>query len=280
MNWLAGSVALGLLSALSWGSGDFCGGMATRRANPFGVVLGVQFVGGLALFALALLTGEALPPPATWAWAALAGLGGAVGLVALYSGLATGNMGIVAPVSGVVGAAVPIAVAALTDGSPGLLPLAGFLLGLLAVWLLAGGRAAGAEWRSMGLPLLAGVCFGLYFVFMAFAAEDALWWPLVIARLLSTLLLTPLVLLRAAQATLPGVATLPLLIAGGLLDSGGNLFYALAVQAGRMDTAAVLSSLYPAATVGLAWLVLRERLSTQQWVGVALGLLAIPLIAA
>lgn len=281
------SVIFGLLSALSWGGGDFSGGLASKRASPYAVVLGGQFTGALLLTLLALIFGEALPALATpWQSFGLpmaAGISGAIGLVALYTGLANGAMGVVAPVSGVVGAAVPIGVAALTEGSPGLLPLLGFALALLAVWLLSGGAGGGLQRSGLLAALVAGLGFGFYFVFMALATAQATWWPLVVGRCASMLLVTVVMALTAARGgrvLLPAVTLLPLVALSGILDTGGNLFYTLAAQAGRMDTAAVISSLYPAATVGLAWLLLHERLSATQWVGVALGLLAIPLIAA
>lgn len=277
------SIFYGLLSALSWGGGDFSGGLATRRASSYGVVLCGQLVGAALLTLLAFVFREPFPAAQpfwqNWALPMLAGVTGTLGVVTLYTGLATGAMGVVAPVAGVVGAAVPIVVAAFTQGLPGLLPLLGFALALLAVWLLAGGGGGGDVRRSgLLLALLAGLSFGLYFVFLSFAAQEATWWPLVIGRCTSAPILALLVL-RSERAALPPVALLPLVALSGTLDAGGNLFFALAAQTGRMDTAAVISSLYPAVTVGLAWLLLRERLSPTQWVGVALGLLAIPLIA-
>ncbi|MGL4651018.1 MAG: EamA family transporter [Caldilineaceae bacterium] len=280
----SGAVALGLLSALSWGSGDFCGGLAAKRANPVFVVFASQLVGATLLAVLAVVFGEPLPGVEVWAWAAAAGLAGAFGLVALYTGLAQGMMGVVAPVSGVVGAAVPIVVAAVTVGLPGALPLAGFALALLSVWLLSGGAVSqSTKARSSGLrlALIAGTGFGLFFVFLDQAAEVAIWWPLVIARGMACLALAPFLLRSARHGGLGDLkAALPFILLAGVLDSGGNLFFGLAAQIGRLDMAAVLSSLYSAVTVGLAWLFLRERLTRPQWAGVAAALIAIPLIAA
>jgi uncharacterized membrane protein len=288
MDLLSGSVALGLLSALTWGTGDFCGGLATKRISPYAVVFGVQAVGALLLLIITLVVGEPLPGLEATLWAAGAGLAVVVGLVALYTGLARGQMGVVAPISGVIGAGVPIAAAAFTVGLPGLLPLFGFGLALLSVWLMAYGAgegpvAAGHTTRRSGLvlALVAGLGFGLFFVMLDRAAELYIWWPLVIARSMASLALLPVVIVLALRGRLAGVrAALPFVLLAGTLDSLGNLFFGLAAQAGRLDIAAVLASLYSAVTVGLAWLILRERLSPPQWAGVAAALVAIPLIAA
>lgn len=291
MSILSASLLFGLLSALSWGSGDFCGGVVSKRVNPYVVVLIVQATGALLMALLALWSGEAAPPWQFWLWPAVAGVAVAIGLVGLYSSLASGTMGVVAPLTGVVGASVPIMTAALLHGLPELLQIAGFLLALVAVWLLAGGGSSRVALRTLRVPVLAGLGFGFYYVMIALESSGSVWWPLMIARIGASLVIAPYVLAalrrvepasRPAPAIqgLPPNSVLPLLLVASVADAGGNLFYALAAQAGRMDTAAVLASLYPAVTVGLAWSLLSERLSPPQWVGVATALFAIPLIAA
>jgi len=291
MSILSASLLFGLLSALSWGSGDFCGGVVSKRVNPYVVVLIVQAAGALLMAVLAFWYGEAPPPWQFWLRPAVAGIAVAIGLVGLYSALASGTMGVVAPVTGVVGATVPIVTAALLHGLPEPVQIAGFLLALVAVWLLAGGGSGRVALRMLVVPVLAGLGFGFYYVMIALDGSGSVWWPLMIARIAASLVIAPhaLAALRrvepaaqssqATQGIRPG-SVLPLLLVASVADAGGNLFYALAAQAGRMDTAAVLSSLYPAVTVGLAWFLLRERLSLSQWAGVAAALFAIPLIAA
>jgi uncharacterized membrane protein len=132
----------GLASAASWGAGDFCGGMATRRSPVFPVVVGAHLVGAVGFTLLAALTGEALPPARNLAWCAVAGLSGAVGLVALYRALAVGRMGVAAPVSGVLSAAVPVAAGAafawsLTCDLPGLVFLGAAAFAAASVLVLA-----------------------------------------------------------------------------------------------------------------------------------------------
>jgi drug/metabolite transporter (DMT)-like permease len=274
------SVAFGLASAATWGAGDFSGGLASRGASTHGVVVLGQGIGLVLLIALALGGGEPLPGAAALGWGALAGVAGAAGLLALYGALAAGPMGIAAPVSGVVGAVLPVLAGSLFQGPPGAVRLLGFALGGLAVWLLAGGGAsAGATVADLRLPVLSGVSFGAFFVLMHRAGDAAVLWPLAAARGASTALL-------AATAGGPGRIRWPrggglaLAAVAGMLDTAGNAFFVLAARTGRLDVAAVLASLYPGSTVLLASALLRERLSRRQAAGVAAALAAIACVAA
>ncbi len=237
----------------------------------------MQWLGALLLLVIALVVREPLPAVTPLLWAVAAGSAGGVALLLLYTGLATGAMGIVAPVSGVVGAIIPILVAAITLGAPSIVQLAGFVLALIAVWLLAGSGGGGFHWRMLVLPVFAGVGFGLFYVLMGRVGNGSFFWPLAVARTAAGLVLIPWALVRKAPLA-PGRALLPMVALVALFDTGGNLFYLLAAQNGRLDTAAVLSSLYPGVTVLLAWLILKERLTRPQWAGVAAALAAIPLI--
>ncbi len=274
-------MALGLASAASWGGGDFAGGLASRRARASGVVIASQAVGIALLVLVAVVTREGMPAPGQLGWAALAGANGALGLYALYTALASGRMAIAAPVSGVVGAVVPVLVGAAVEGPPGALRLAGFGLALAGVWLLAaqagGTRAASA--RELVLPVLAGVSVGLFLVFIHQAGGAGVLWPLTVARATSMGLLASIGVV-SGTFQLPGRAAVGLTCLAGVLDTGGNAFFALAAQAGRLDVAGVLSSLYPAATVALACLLLGERLTPRQAVGAAAALAAIACVAA
>jgi len=274
------SVAFGLVSAASWGAGDFSGGLATRRAPAAGVVIASQAVGVAVLVAVALVTGEAAPSAGQLWWAALAGANGAFGLLALYSALASGRMGIAAPISGVVGAVVPVLVGMRLHGPPGAMRLTGFALALVGVWLLtaAGGSAERARPRELVLPFLAGVSFGLFLVFIHRAGGTGILWPLTAARGTS---IAVLIAIGAMTRTLrlPGRSALALTVLAGLLDTGGNAFFVLAAQAGRLDVAGVLSSLYPAATVMLACLLLGERLTGRQTAGAVATLGAIACVS-
>jgi drug/metabolite transporter (DMT)-like permease len=273
------SVALGLASAASWGGGDFVGGIASQRAPALSVVVFSQGVGIALLASLALLIGEPPPAPGRLVWAALAGASGAMGLLALYSALASGRMAIAAPVSGVVGAVVPVLVGMAAQGSPGPLRLAGFVLGAAGVWLLAGGEAGAVSRRDLALPIAAGVSFGLFLVLIHWAGDSGVLWPLSAARATS---MGVLATIGGVTRTLrfPRGSALGLTCLAGALDTGGNAFFMLAAQAGRLDVASVLSSLYPAATVALAWALLRERLTARQMVGAVATLAAIGCVSA
>jgi drug/metabolite transporter (DMT)-like permease len=274
------SVTLGLASAVSWGAGDFSGGLATRRASALSVVVASQGLGLVLLIALAVAVGETVPGAGRLAWAALAGASGAFGLSALYRALAAGRMGIAAPVSGVVGAIVPVLAGAAVEGPPGTLRLTGFGLALAGVWLLAAPerRVRGVGPRALALPGLAGVGLGLFLVFIHQAGGAAVLWPLAVARAASIILLAAIGGV-AGTLRLPARAALGLTSLTALLDTGGNALFVLAAQAGRLDVAGVLSSLYPAATVALACVFLRERLTPRQTAGAAVVLGAIACVS-
>ena len=272
------SVFFGLLSALTWGAGDFFGGLATKRAHPFTVVHVAEWVGAVVLVALALLFGEALPSGTTLLWAAGAGLLGAIGLLALYTGLASGHMGIVAALSAVVAALVPIIFGALTEGLPAPLQMLGFGVGLVAIWLLTSSHDRTVHPRELWLAVIAGLGFGFYFVLIDRTVHEGVFWNLAFARSVAGLVLLG-ILLATRRPLLPPRPVLPLNLANGVLDAGGNLFFALAAQSGRLDIAAVVASLYPGTTVLLARLILHERLNRLQMVGAVAALAAVVLVA-
>jgi uncharacterized membrane protein len=269
----------GLISAAGWGSGDFCGGLAARRSRVYGVVFVSQSVGLLLLAALALLLSEPVPDPGDLLLAGLAGIVGVGGLVALYRGLAVGRMGMVAPVSAVVSAVVPLGFGLFLEGLPSVQQMLGFAIALFAVWFISSTRdGRRSELRELGLPALAGLGLGTFLIVIARASEVSILWPLVAARTTSVAILLLLMALTSRRER-PPAGRLPLMALAGLLDTGGNAFYALAAQVGRLDMAAVLSSLYPAVTVLLAWIVLKEQLTGRQWAGVASAIVAVVLIA-
>jgi drug/metabolite transporter (DMT)-like permease len=268
----------GLASAATWGAGDFSGGIASRRNHPLAVVLFSQLVGLAFLVGLAVAQGEPWPGPQAMLWGAAAGLAGAAGLGGLYHGLATGRMGVVAPVTAVMTAAVPVVFGAWLEGLPGPRSLVGFGFALIAVWLLARGHADDKMTLSeLTVPLLAGLGFGIFLILLDRAGETAVYWPLVAARLASISALTAFLVGRRREL-LRASGWWPIVLAG-VLDSAGNAFFALAAQAGRLDIAATLASLYPASTVMLARLLLNERLAWGQWLGVLAALVAVALIA-
>jgi uncharacterized membrane protein len=289
------AVVFGLASALAWGAGDFSGGLATKRAPVFTVLAIGHGFGLLMLIGVALLWGESFPAIADLAWGLAAGLSGVIGLSSLYQALAIGRMGLVAPVSSVLAAALPVLFGTLIEGRPGALTLAGFGLALLGIWLVAGvGGAAGGR-AGLGLAVLAGCGFGVLFILLDRVSEGAVFWPLVAARCGSFALVMLIVVMRRSYqnqeprtenhsailgsqfSILGSQVLLPVLLAGAL-DVAGNVFFVLATQSGRLDIAAILSSMYPASTVILAALLLGERVTRPQLAGIGAVLTAIVLI--
>jgi drug/metabolite transporter (DMT)-like permease len=237
-----------------------------------------HFVGLLLLIGLALLWGEALPANADLAWGLAAGMAGVVGIAALYRALAIGRMGLVAPVSAVITAALPTLFGMITEGLPSALTLGGFGLALLGVWLVAGAGGAEGGRAGLGLALLAGCGFGVFFVLVDRAGASAVFWPLAAARCGSLVLVLPFALARR-QLARPELRLLATVLLAGALDVAGNAFFVLATQSGRLDIAAILSSMYPASTVLLAALLLGERITRPQVAGIGAVLAAIVLIA-
>lgn len=272
------SVLLGLASAAAWGAGDFSGGLASRRAPVLGVLALGQLAGASLVAAIALGLGEPAPPAGAVAWAVSAGALGAVGLGALYRALAVGRMAVVAPVSAVLSAALPVAWGIAEDGLPPATKLAGFALALAGIWLVARSGETGEGRAGLLLAVVAGCAFGGFLVTMHRAAQEGTFWPLAAARGTSLALALAVALARR-RPFLPPRAAVPLVLLSGALDAGGNAFFVLAAQVGRLDVASVLSSMYPAGTVLLAALVLRERVSRPQGAGLAAVAAAIALLA-
>ncbi len=279
MDNAAAGIVFGLLSALTWGAGDFSGGVATRRSRAVLVLLVTEISGLIALLLVAVALKDPWPDAQALAWGAAAGVAGAIGLGALYSGLARGAAALVAPVSAVVAAALPALVTITTDGLPNELRLLGFGLALLGVWLVSRQPDAAQGRAGLGLGLIAGAGFGLFFVVLDLAqAGESAVWPIVAARIVATVLVATVLVAQRAPVGI-GRTALGIALVAGLLDAGGNLFFALSARAGRLDVAAVLSSLYPGVTVLLARVLQRAQIAPVQWVGLVAALAAIGLIA-
>lgn len=273
------AVTYGLGSALTWGAGDFSGGFAAKRAAVPVVIFYSQFIGLLVLLGVhAFFPGGRLILR-HFIWGGLAGVGGVLGLMALYKGLAIGRMGIVAPLSAVTTALVPVALAVFTEGVPKHTQILGFALAVSAIWCFAATNEVDRILKiELGLSLLAGLGFGLFFVCIDHVSGEAILWPLIAARLTSITLMG-ISLAWRRQMVLPPRRQLVTIALAGILDIIGNAFFALASKLGRLDVAAVLASMYPASTVLLARWFLNERLGRQQRIGLIAALMALVLIA-
>jgi drug/metabolite transporter (DMT)-like permease len=276
------SIIYGLLSALTWGAGDFTGGLAARRTGALRAVFYGEIIGLAAVIALSFLDNEPVPPAMVWGLTILAGALGTMGLLLLYHSMTTGLMSIATPVSALLAAVLPVIVGAATEGFPSAWTFVGFAFALAAVWMISQGRDGVTDILShiadLKLPLLAGVGFGLYFVLMNIATQEtSLFWPMVGSRSGGMLILTFFMILRREPLGVTRGAW-GVIFLNGLLDIFGNGFYILAGQTGRMDVSAVLGALYPGGTVLLAWIFLHERLSRNQWIGIAFTLISIILM--
>jgi len=299
-----------LAAAASWGGGDFSGGMGVKAAG--GTAAGaLRFVIVAHAVSLAVLTlvcildGSAWPHGPAMIWALAAGAAVGISLTAFYVSLARGAMGVSAAVSGVLAAAIPAAVSTVLEGAPGMLRLAGFALALAAIWVIAAGNspenANGDKSRAnhnMGLAIVGGLGFGFYFVALRMANGLGIFEPIALARaasLVMCLVLLAVVSWRGRSSPSlppsenPDVGHPVRWLSGtafgwamgvALLDTGGNLLLIAATLTGRLDEAAVLSSLYSAVTILLAAWRLHERPTKRQWAGMVAALAAVVMITA
>jgi drug/metabolite transporter (DMT)-like permease len=275
------TILFGIASAFSWGTGDFIGGLVGRRTGALRSTLYVQSFGLVPLIPLAIFSGEPGMAQVDWMWSAIAGLVGTMALLALYRSLSKGQMSTTAPVAAVISAALPVIVGIKTDGVPSLSTLAGFALALVAIWLLSRNSAdiktSQIKATDFALPVFAGLGFGVYYILMNKASNVNVFAPLAAARGTGTLVLMVLAVINK-KLQLPSARLWPLVAMNVTFDIGGSLFFILAGQSGRMDTAAVLASLYSGVTVFMAWLVAKEHIKPIQRMGILTSMIAIVLI--
>jgi drug/metabolite transporter (DMT)-like permease len=296
---------LALGAALLYGSADFLGGSATRRAHVLCVLL-VSGPAGMVVATLAALLAGGPPQAAGIGWGACAGLAGGVGFIFFYVGLAAGPMSVVAPVSALVSTVLPVAVA-LADGErPGTKVYLGALICVVAIVLVSTGggeaapqtRVAGANpggpavgrtparhrttIRGIGYGVAAGLAFGTFFLFIRNGGESGALWPVVVARLSGTLVFLAAaagIRIRIRPVSWRGDRRLFVTAVGaGVLDSSANICYVFATRAGLFGLAVVLTSLYPGITVLLARIVLGERMRWARRAGLALAAVGIVLV--
>ena len=271
-------VITALLAAASWGTGDFLGGFASRRQNQFQVLLLASCSSLILLILLALIWREQFPSVRNISIAVIAGICGALGLSALFKGLSLGNAALVSPVAGVIGAIIPTIVGLFVEGLPSVLKLVGFVLSLAGIWFVSWSKDGDGFINQDGLrlALLAGIGFGGFLTLIAQIEGEQIFAPLAFSKLASILI--TFIILRARRLSILKPAASPAAIWSGILDTGGNALYLFATQLTRLDIAVLLSSLYPAATVLLSSIILKEKLSSYQWVGVWVCIAAIALI--
>ena len=272
--------AYSLTAVGAWGASDFLGGVGARRVNAFLFTAIVHISGLFVVGALALMTGAPFPGTASLVWSLIAGSVGGIALALFYRALASGNMGLVAPVAAVLGAGIPTIVTAFATGFPGYRHLLGFILAGIGVWLISRTEAGDGRPEGLGMAVLAGIGFASFYLCVHQAATHnaSALWIAASSRFASLLVTGAIVLfgrhLRAVAAPVLGIA-----MSAGILDISGTIVLIRASQIGRLDDAVVLSSLYPAITVLLARIFLHEHFSRTRTIGMIAALAAVPMIA-
>lgn len=288
------AVLLAALASVSYGSSDFSGAMASKRTDSAVVTVFSQLVSLLTLgLVLLVLT------PHAWTlrdllWGCLGGLGVAVALTCFYRALAIGPMSTAAATTALVGALVPLVAGIAFGERPSAITMVGILASIPAAVLVSAGGAEGRA--SLGLTprerfatrahqavttrlsIIAGLGFGLFFVSLSRTSAESGLFPLVGARLASIVLLA-VVLTGRRSWSRPRRSSIAHIVAAGVLDCAANAFYLTALQDGQLTWVAAIASLYPATTVLLAWVVLKERMTRVQLVGLALAGSALALVA-
>ena len=273
------AVLLSLAAALFYGLSDFVGGLASRRTSAWPVA----FVGAVAAFlgAVALaVVGDGSPTRADLLWGALAGVGSGAGGAFLYRGLAAGRMGVVAPISAVGAALLPVCVGVATGERPEALVWLGILAAVPGIWLVSREPGGSGDFADGVLDgVLAGLGFGLLFAAMGQVPEDAGFVPLAVAQGVAVVGVALPASARGGRWVAYDAAQAGGALAG-LLATAAALAFLLATQTGLLTVASVVTSLYPAVTIALAALVLRERIHASQGVGLLLCGVAVGLVAA
>jgi drug/metabolite transporter (DMT)-like permease len=304
-----GGPAFGLLSALSWGTGDFGGGLVSRYSSVFTAIVASETVGLVGALVGALAVGEPFPSADATGWAVVAGGAGVIGLGAFYYALSRGTMGVVAPLTAVIGAALPVVVGIVSGDQVDLSRALGFVTALIAVVLISLPGAANTtdemrlkrvDLSQMPYVIISGIGFGVFFLGLNQATmAGGTWWATVLVRAAGLVLIGLAIVFAMARSRertwrvradvvlgLPKLrarALAPLQLGGlflitGLGDLGGNTFFVLASRADALSVAVVLASLYPVVTAVLAAVFLRERLRPVQILGVVLASLSVPLL--
>jgi drug/metabolite transporter (DMT)-like permease len=275
------AVVLALFSAATYGIGDFCGGMASRRVAATTVLLWSHMLGlGLLLGSAIVIGGSATSGDLLIG--AAGGLCGAAGVGFLYQGLAVGPMSVVAPITALLSASVPIVFGVLEGERPSAgvtLGMVGALVAIVLVSAEGGGTLRPSDLRGVRFALAAGLGFGLFFVALSHVGEDSGLWPLVAARVASVTVVGALALVGTVPRAFPRPGARALTVAAGALDAAANVLYLLAVRDGLLSVVSVLAALYPVSTVVLARVVLHERFATVQRIGIAIAVPAAILMA-
>jgi uncharacterized membrane protein len=271
---------LAILAAICYGSGDFLGGLASRKSSALAVAAMSQILGLAPLAIAMLLAGPSAPKTADFAWGAVAGLAGGIALALFFKALTLGRMSVISPIASATGAAVAVLIGVAFGERPAPIVLAGFMLAVVSIGLVAQGRSGpeGSTERGVLTAIGCGIALGAWYTFLKPTSIAAGLWPLAMARAVSL----PLLLLgthtTGRSLRLPR-SVMAIALPSGVLDIAANVFYLIAVRQGMLSVVATLASLNPVVTVALAWSVLHERLRAPQYLGLALGIAAMAMIS-
>jgi drug/metabolite transporter (DMT)-like permease len=267
-----------MAAVLAWGTSDFLGGYATRRANAFLFTTVVNLGGLLVVGTLAGASHAAFPLGRSVAWMLAGGISGGASLAVFYRALSSGRMGLTAPVAAVLSAAIPTLFSMFTEGLPGKISITGFFLAAVGLWLITR-TEDGNRPEGIGLALIAGTGFAGFYLCVRQAGDGSAFWIATFTRA-GGLLITGLIILLQRNFRDITAAGVRWAVVTGCVDSLGTILFVRANQTGRLDEAVVISSLYPAVTVLLARMVLKEHFTRWRFVGLLAALAAVPMIAA
>jgi uncharacterized membrane protein len=291
-------IAFALAAAALFGSADFLGGMASRRAKAASVLVISAPAGVLVIFGAAMLSGAPFHTTGL-GWALAAGAAGGAGLIIFYGALAAGPMSVVAPVSALVSTVVPVGAALAMGERASAAVYAGAALCLVAIVLVSlegipggpGGPGAPVRpaataprhhvaARGLGYGAASGLAFGIFFLFIRNAGTSGVLWPVCMARVAGSLIILGAAAWLGTRPAGPGAGrwVLPAAVAAGVLDASANVCYVLAARAGLFGMAVVITSLYPGITVLLARVVLGERMRAVQRIGLALAAAGVAIV--
>jgi len=276
------AILLALAAALAYGAADFCGGLASRRMPAAAVVVLSQIAGVAvlaAVWAAVPSAGHLYRDDALIGCAA--GIAGGIAIAALYAALSVGRMGVVSPITAVVGASVPVVFGFASGERTSAFGIAGVVLAFVAVALVSANletRSISLREPGIALAIVSGLGIGALYVFLSRGHHDGVLGRLAIARLVSVLVLSIYAIARR-ESLRPVPKSLRLVLGAGALDMAANVLYVFATNTGMLAIVALLTSLYPASTVFLARVVLEERLTASQWVGVGMAACGVVLIA-
>jgi drug/metabolite transporter (DMT)-like permease len=271
-------VILALLSSLVWGLSDFLGGTLSKKRKAIAVIGGSQSFGLIFVSLLAIAFQTWTWNESVWINGAIAGAMGLFGLVCFYTALATGQMGIVAPISSL-SAVVPVTIGLVQGEQPSTMQLAGIVLALIGVILASGPELNGkVDPRPVLLALFAAVTFGFCVYFMAIGARIN---PTMTVTAMRAIQVSIVIALLLVIRNLGGLVKrdIPMLATIGASDAGANVLYTFAASLGLLSVVSVLGSLYPIVTVLLAWWIHKERLMRVQYIGIAITFSGVALLA-